>query len=413
MNFPFTFNKDASQLDFATEVPVRAFEPLRPYPQNPQAIVYRTRFAQLRAYYTRPIGNTPHPDLPQVYFLDDVDYQDRPGGMIEWTRAWATLPNSWIDFESSAFTFPGFVYNIFAGFPARAPLPRTVSQKIQNDYFLVGSLPTFSTNIVNGDDFNNASWTKTGTNSTANAVAVPVCANGAVVAAQLTEDSSTGLHGAYQASNAGAGAVAGAAFVKAGTRKKVKVGIGPAAGSGTWADVSVDLTTGAWTPNGQTNFAVSAVGEGWWRIDIAGTAPNANAALLVLLENNAGNSSYAGDGASYLFAWRGQLVPGAAIPHATVPPATTPDGAYYPVQAADFIPTKFGTRFVYNSSLAVANYVVEYVSPITSPNINTYNQWIATDNGNVDSFSIESTDSVLSLWQGTIWDRQRRFVKAI
>jgi hypothetical protein len=109
--------------------------------------------------------------------------------------------------------------------------------------------------------------------------------------------------------------------------------------------------------------------------------------------------------------WRPQLVQSGTIPHATIPPTTTADGTNYPLSNADNILVKFGLQYVYQWSQNVA---AEYLDGSTSPNINTYNTWVATDaaNANSNSYSIESADSTLSLWQGSVWQRQRHFVKA-
>jgi hypothetical protein len=98
-----------------------------------------------------------------------------------------------------------------------------------------------------------------------------------------------------------------------------------------------------------------------------------------------------------------------------------------PITQADKIPVKFGTRYLYQtpwgygSSTTSGQFVAEYLSDggfgivATSPTLSQYQGYVTADsaNGNSNSYSIESQDSVLSLWYGSIWERQRRFVKAI
>lgn len=423
----FFFNFDpAFQADFTKEVFVRAFEPQRPIPQNPQLIIYRTRLQQLRAYYTRPQPNTPHPDLPQVYFADDLDFQDRTAGMVEWTRIHVTLPPEWLNTESYPYEYPG--YQGTTAVLGRNPFTHTVTSKLVNDYFIVGNLPTFANLLANYDDFSNASWVKTGASATASAAAVPVCAVLSTLAAKIVESNTNAIHIAAQASNATAGLVAGAAFIQAAERTKVRVGFANSTGTAPFADVLVDLNTGQPTNNALSNYAVAAIGEGWWRVDVIANAPAGNAALVVALCDNGGNLSYLGNGSSGLYAWRGQMVNGNSVPHATVPPATTPDGGGYPIATADLIPVKFGTRYLYqvpwgfgNSNATAAQFVAGYLSDggfgliATSPTLTNYKGWVTTDSGNTNtnSYSIEAHDSVQSLWVGSIWLRQRRFVKAI
>ncbi len=383
----FFFKTGTGQPNFSVETCIRAFDPTRPYPQQPQAIIYRARFTQLRAYYSRPAQNTPHPDLPQVIFADDTDFQDRPGGIVEWTRTWTTIPNSWDNFESYAYQFPGII-------SSRFPISKTVTSKLTEDYFIVGTLSNFSDLLANYDDLNNASWTKSHANSTPNAAAIPACAGGASVAAKVfTDTGNNTTHAVYQASNAASGTVAAAVFAKRAEFGTVRVAVGKSDASLTFADVTVDLETGIPTINGTANYNVAAIGDGWWRIAISTNAANANAALIVSLIDNNGNSSWLGDGTSGVYLWRGQLVTGGTIPHASIPPTLTPDGTNYPIASAGFIPVKFGTCYAYNWASTTP---AEFIGNGTTPNYNTYINDIAVDAANPNSYSLEALDSVLS-----------------
>ncbi len=378
----FFFNTAPGQPSFAEEVCVAAFEPTRPYPQNPAAIMYRARFKQLRAYYTKPIPNAPHPNLPQVYFADDVDFQDRTAGLIEWTRLYCTLPTSWNDFGSDAYTFPGL-----AGL--RVPVTKVVTQKIINDYYLVGALPTFDNLLTSYDNFAAAAWNANGVTVSANATGTPACAGiNANTAALLTDNGNTN-HFVMQGSGA-TGAKPVAAFLKNGNANIARIAmVNPAAPNLDLAYATFDLRTGLQIANANATGAIAAIGDGWWRAGIQNVVGSqANAALAVALCDDNGNATYAAMGRT-LYAWRG-MVPnvGTTIPHATVPPTLTPDWA--------------------------GNAAAEYLSGGTTPNFNTYQAFIATDaaNGNSNSYSLESTDSTLALWQGSVWNRQRHFVKA-
>ncbi len=401
----FFFKTAPGQPAFSEEVCTQAFEPSRPYPQNPLAIIYRARFKQLRAYYTKPVPNTPHPNLPQVYFVDDVDFQDKMAGLIEWTRIYSTCPTSWNDFASTAYTFPGL-----SGI--RVPVSKTVTEKIVQDYFLVGTLPNFTANVSAYDDFANAAWTKGGVTGTANSTNVAACAGQTLTAAKIAEDTSSGQHYVDQASTSPAGMVFGTVFLKAAERAKAEIYLND---NFAFARMKVDLTNGTASAlagfETNTNFTVAAIDGGWWRVGIQGNAGNASCRLLVLMANSSGNTTYQGVSGSGMYMWRGQLVSGNTVPHATVTPTVTPDGSNYPVPNADNIAVKFGLQYVYQWSQNVA---AEYLDGSTAPNINTWNGWVSADaaNGNSNSYSVESADSTLSLWQGSIWQRQRHYVKA-
>jgi hypothetical protein len=119
-------------------------------------------------------------------------------------------------------------------------------------------------------------------------------------------------------------------------------------------------------------------------------------------------------------------VAGNTAPYATVPPTVAGDGATnYPIAQPDNIPVSFGTRYLYQTpwgygtSTTSGQFVAEYLSNggfglvATSPTLNTYYAYVASDSTVTNSYSIESQDSILSLWYGSIWERQRKFVKAI
>ncbi len=395
----FFFKTAPGQPAFSEEVCTQAFEPSRPYPQNPLAIIYRARFKQLRAYYTKPVPNTPHPNLPQVYFVDDVDFQDKMAGLIEWTRIYSTCPTSWNDFASTAYTFPGL-----SGI--RVPVSKTVTEKIVQDYFLVGNLATFQTNIGGGDNF--SAWAVVDITRVSNSVTVPSCAGGTITATQFSPNSASAQHYLLQTSNAAAGIVFGTVFMRSNGVTKVRIQLDE---SSVFALADYDLSNGLTTLTNGNSAKLDAVGDGWWRASLKGISGNANTRMVIYLLNNAGADTFAGNPADYVGLWRPQVVQAATVPHATVPPTTAGDGTNYPIANADGIAIKFGLQYIYQWSQNVA---AEYLDGGTAPNINTWNGWVSADaaNGNSNSYSVESADSTLSLWQGSIWQRQRHFVKA-
>lgn len=419
------FNTAPTQPAFAEEVCIRAFEPVFPYPQNPLAIVYRARFMQLRAYYTRPAVNTPHPNLPQVYFADDTDFQDRLNGMIEWTRIYLTLPPTWSDYESYPYAYPG--YYATSNVPGRPPMVRTTTARLLQEYALVGTLPNFSDLLTNYDDFNNADWSKTGGTTTPNATNIPACAGGTNTAALFVENNSGGSHYVGQASNGNYAVMSAGVLVKAAGRTVVKAVID--AGTGLSAnDLTVDLQTGIVLRNNTSNYSVSAMGDGWWRISITtpSSGPSSPQLSVVACDSN-GNSSYTGDGRGAFYAWRGQLVSGSIIPHATVPPSGSAIGnANYPLATPGDIPGTIANIFTYGvvitgpslgqslgflSDVIVSNTNVNQVSA-SIPSLTNYKAQATADAANANSYSLEATDATIGLYQGSIWTRQRRQVKS-
>lgn len=417
------FKRSASQPAFSVETPIRAFEPARPYPQNPSAIVYRTRFIQLRAYYTRPVANTPHPNLPQVYFADDVDFQDRTSGMIEWTRVYLTLPDTWSDYESYPYPYPG--YYPTPNVTGRPPMVRTTTARLLQEYVIVGTLPNYVNNVASGDNLGTSQWADLDLTKVPNATTIPVCAGGGNYAAFLRPNVTNGYHYISNNSNAPLGPMSASVFLKAGGYTQAEVQV---RGVSAFANVSVDLSTGQMIGGNVENATFAAIGDGWWRAGVGISNAPANSSITILVVNNRENQ-FLGDGTNGIYAWRAQVSPTFELPHATVAPSgLSSTNAAYPIPTPAEVPVSIATQFAYGvvitgpsagqtigqsylSDQIVSNTNVVQVSA-SIPSLTNYKANVASDTSNTNSYSLEATDSTMSLYQGSIWVRQRRLVKA-
>lgn len=89
---------------------------------EPSALKIRATIVQYRANYARPAANTTltydngaGSDVT-AYFVDDVDFQDRGGGLQSWTRIWATIPATWEEPGGTfAYTFPSYIVGVAFG----------------------------------------------------------------------------------------------------------------------------------------------------------------------------------------------------------------------------------------------------------------------------------------------------------
>lgn len=421
----FTYKTAADQPSFTVETAIRGYEPSRPYPQNPQIIIYRTRFTQLRAYYSRPSSPLPHPYLPQVYFADDVEFQDRPGGLVEWTRIYTTLPTSWNDYSSDIYNYPGYQGTL--AILGRNPYSHIVTTKEVRDYYLVGNVPNFSSMLTNSDNLASNSYSFGNLTASANAGTIPTCAGATNVAAYIVSNTANDIHFFKQTAATNVGYVTASCFFKANTASKVDLSCFNDAQL-YFANVTVDLNTGQ-PISDQTiignGFGIASIGDGWWRVNVTGYSTSANSSIIGRLVNDSNQITFAGNGAG-LFAWRAQLVQSNTAPYATVPPTVAGDGTTnYPLSQPDQIPVKFGTRYLYQTpwgygtSTTSGNFIAEYLSDggyglvATDPTLVNYKAFVTADAANTNSYSIEAQDSSLSLWYGNIWERQRKFVKAI
>lgn len=186
--------------------------------------------------------------------------------------------------------------------------------------------------LLFSQDFTNAAWLKGDTTLAVSNVALPdgavFQANGANMMAKLVEGSATGAHYVQQQVTVPADTPATfSIFVKAGTRSKGRLWWF-ASGNGCYVDF--DLATG--TIGAATNFgtgtglsaSIVPYKYGWYRIALSGllaTGITSGRAELDIRDAS-GNTSYAGDGASYLYVWGAQLE--ASVPASSYIQTPTP-----------------------------------------------------------------------------------------
>jgi len=158
--------------------------------------------------------------------------------------------------------------------------------------------------LTYSEQFDDASWTKTNSTITANAIVAP---DGTLTGDRFVEDTATGEHSFGKSNAFTSGTVyTQSIYVKAAGRTLVRVGAGNPA---TWgASVIVDLTTGAITNNTAGTASVQNAGNGWYRISITGTAlATASTNVSLRLVSTGTTTSYTGDGFSGVFLWGAQL----------------------------------------------------------------------------------------------------------
>lgn len=193
----------------------------------------------------------------------------------------------------------------------------TATRASPQTYFdSTGTLQQMGYNLcVQSQTFDNASWTKTNSSVTADAVSAP---DGTTTADKVTEAADVNLVHAVVSANitvTSTGTYATSFYVKAAERTRCRVAYIVAAGGWTVdANLSTGLAIG--TPGGfgggsLTSYAITSVGNSWYRISGIGSGPAGTTAnIRVELLDSSSNRQYNGDGTSGLYVWGAQCEEG-------------------------------------------------------------------------------------------------------
>lgn len=166
--------------------------------------------------------------------------------------------------------------------------------------------------LLQSQTFETASWTKTESTVVANAVVAP---DGTTTAEKLVESTTaSAVHYVGQANTVVSGTVyTSTVYLKKAERTKARLYY-TVSNFTVSILIDVDLTAGtvsAVTVNGtatSNGATITAVGNDWYRVSLAGTIGAQTAAFLrVATLNDAGSVTYTGDGTSGIYVWGAQL----------------------------------------------------------------------------------------------------------
>lgn len=209
---------------------------------------------------------------------------------------------------------------------------RTTSATYVGSNGLIQTTPASRNLLTFTQEFDNASWGKTGVTVTANATTAP---DGTSTADTQVENTSTGTHEISGTNTITAGQIyALTFFLKANGRSLVRV-MQTWNGTADRVHADFDLANGTVGAAVVTGTAVSAsapvitsFGNGWYRCQISGSCPSGTALLsYARMMSAAGVVSYTGDGTSGVFIWGAQLELGG-----TATTYTRNNGGVYPAR---------------------------------------------------------------------------------
>jgi hypothetical protein len=170
-----------------------------------------------------------------------------------------------------------------------------------------GVIRTAVTNLLlRSEEFDNASWVKTRTSVTANAIAAP---NGTLTADKIVEDNSSNTHLVTQGTPVAGLACVYSFYAKAAERSRLTF-TGGGFGAQGFA-VTFDFGSGTIPVNTGNKASIAAMGDGWYRASVAFTPSNTVAFELYL--DNGTTNNYTGDGTSGIFLWGAQLEQSSAV----------------------------------------------------------------------------------------------------
>jgi len=95
--------------------------------------------------------NTPHPTFTDAYLVEETPLQDLGGGVARWTRRYAQIPATRIEYESFAYQFIGYMGTWGINVPPdqivthRDRFTKTVVSRLKHEYFLCATGQTYET----------------------------------------------------------------------------------------------------------------------------------------------------------------------------------------------------------------------------------------------------------------------------
>jgi hypothetical protein len=115
--------------------------PVNPIPEDPQPYIYRIRYWQFLANYSTSLPAPGSAGPNGGYYVGEVpnSFHDIGGGVVEFVREFAFVPQSRNEFESFVYSYQ--YWQVSGGNGSITEVPVTTLSRVQYDYFHLSSVP--------------------------------------------------------------------------------------------------------------------------------------------------------------------------------------------------------------------------------------------------------------------------------
>ena len=109
-NITMTLTFDSPNSDLFA-APVRlSVQPQKKFPfrETLTAVIYEEQYCQRQEFFEPLALDTLHPEISGAYLVGETNPKADKGGLVKWTRVFATVPGNRTEFQTSNFTFPAY-----------------------------------------------------------------------------------------------------------------------------------------------------------------------------------------------------------------------------------------------------------------------------------------------------------------
>ena len=124
-----------NQDDFISPIRVTV-NPVLEYPfrQDLTAVLYNIEYVQRAEFFVPLALDTTCPDEPSAFLVSESNPTSDGGGLVRWTRTFATVPATRTEFATTTFSFPAYRTNANSTDSLRSGFTQTVVAKVEFSY---------------------------------------------------------------------------------------------------------------------------------------------------------------------------------------------------------------------------------------------------------------------------------------